>query len=333
MSDTIHLTLSAAQDLLTHGFQAAGVPASTATSVAQALTLAQAEGQAGHGFSRFESYAAQAKSGKVDAVAQPVMTLQGAAVVHVDAQLGFAYPAIDLALDRGLPLAQDTGISVMTITRSHHCGALSMHVERIAQAGLIGLMVANTPKAMAPWGGDAAIFGTNPIAFACPCADGPPLVIDLSLSIVARGKVMAAQKAGTPIPEGWALGPDGQPTTDPATALKGTMVPIGGAKGSALALMVEILAAGLTGATFSKDATSFFDAKGAPPAVGQTLIAIRPDSGFMGRVGGLLDDIAAMPGTRIPGARRQAALAEAKQNGMHVPAQLVHQVQDTINAA
>jgi (2R)-3-sulfolactate dehydrogenase (NADP+) len=136
-------------------------------------------------------------------------------------------------------------------------------------------MVANTPKAMAPWGGGAAVFGTNPIAFAAPREGAAPLVIDLSLSKIARGKVMAAKKRGEPIPEGWALGPDGEPTTSPDAALAGTMLPMGDAKGAALALMVEILAATLTGANYSYEATSFFDAEGAPPGVGQLLIAMR----------------------------------------------------------
>ena len=129
--------------------------------------------------------------------------------------------------------------------------------------GLIGIMVANTPAAIAPWGGNKPLYGTNPIAFAAPRAGQDPLVIDLSLSVVARGKVMNAKKTGQSIPEGWALDKDGQSTTDPNAALDGgTMVPIGEAKGTALALMVEILAASLTGANTSADMPSFFASSG-----------------------------------------------------------------------
>src|SRR5690606_19350669 len=116
------------------------------------------------------------------------------------------------------------------------------HVERLAERGLAGFAFGNSPAAIAPWGGKTGVFGTNPIAFAAPRKDGPPLVVDLSLSRVARGKIMVASQTGEPIPEGWALDADGRPTTDPKAALAGTMVPIGEAKGAALALVVEILA-------------------------------------------------------------------------------------------
>ena len=125
-------------------------------------------------------------------------------------------------------------------------------------------MFVNTPGAMAPWGGSKAVFGTNPVAFACPLPGRAPLVIDLSLSKVARGNIMTAKQRGEKIPEGWALDEDGKPTTDPDAALRGTMVPMGDAKGTALALMVELLAAGLTGANFAAEASSYLDADGAP---------------------------------------------------------------------
>src|SRR5262249_9118776 len=141
---------------------------------------------------------------------------------------------------------------------------------------LIGLLFANTPGGIAAWGGKRAVFGTNPIAFACPSASGPPLVIDLSMSLVARGKVMVAAAKDEPIPEGWALDWEGNPTTDARPALGGTMLPIGGAKGAALALMVEILAAALTCSQFGFEASSFFEAEGAPPHVGQLFLVIDP---------------------------------------------------------
>jgi (2R)-3-sulfolactate dehydrogenase (NADP+) len=161
---------------------------------------------------------------------------------------------------------------------------------------------------MAPWGGSQALFGTNPIAFAAPRDGAPPLVIDLSLSKVARGKVMAAAKAGQPIPEGWALDVEGQPTTDPERALTGTMIPAGDAKGAALALVVEILAATLTGANRSDQATSFFDADGAPPGVGQTIIAFDTGgvAGFGARLESLIGAILSQDGTRLPGEKRLA---------------------------
>ncbi len=322
MTDVETIGLAEATDLIRAALAAQGASEAAAVATARALVAAEAEGQTGHGFSRVEDYAAQARSGKVVPDAIPQITRPFPASIHVDAGHGFAYPALDAALEVGLPAAREMGIAIMTVTRSHHCGALSVQVDRIAQAGLIGLMVANAPKAIAPWGGAEALFGTNPIAFSVPRADADPLIVDLSLSVVARGKVMNAAKSGKPIPEGWALDADGNPTTDAKAALAGTMLPMGGPKGTALALMVEVLSALLTGAQRSSEASSFFAADGPPPGVGQTLLAIRPgaDVDFAARLEALLTDITDMPGTRLPGARRAEALAHAARDGISVPA-------------
>lgn len=319
--DKENISLSDARILMRRAFQSAGVPEHCAQSVADALVAAEAEGQVGHGFSRLSDYVAQVQSGKINANASPSVHKTGVAAVTVDAQNGFAYPALDLAIETGVAMAKETGCAAMSVTRSHHCGALSVQVDKIAQQGLIGLMVANAPAAIAPWGSKTPLFGTNPIAFASPRGDGPPLVIDLSLSRVARGKVMNAKKTGQPIPEGWALDSDGNPTTDPEAALKGSMIAIGEAKGTALALMVEILAAALTGAEFSADMSSYFDAEGPPPGSGQFLLAIRPNdsSGFAQRIETLLSTIVALDGTRLPGDRRIATRQRAEENGIDVP--------------
>ena len=320
-----------AEALLTRAFAASNVSEANAAATARALVAAEADGQGGHGFSRVSSYAAQAKSGKVDGHATPVTAKTAPAWLEVDAANGFAFPAIDAALEALIPLARETGLAGAAIRSSHHCGALANHVERLAEAGLVSLMLANTPKAMAPWGGDAALFGTNPIGFAAPRA-GAPLVIDLSLSKVARGKVMAAAKKGEPIPEGWALDADGNPTTDPQAALKGAMIPAGDAKGAALALMVEILAATLTGANHSSEATSFFDAEGAPPGVGQLILAFRPGAGFAARLEQLIGEIEAQDGARLPGARRLAARNKARSEGLTVPDHLRAEIDALIGA-
>ena len=246
---------------------------------------------------------------------------QYAASILIDADCGFAYPALDAARSAVIPVAEDLGIAIVGITNSHHCGALSVQVDRIARAGLIGLMVANAPKAIAPWGAHEPLFGTNPIAFAVPRDGADPLVIDLSLSKVARGKVMNAYKNGQEIPEGWALDAAGAPTTNAKAALEGTMLPIGGAKGTALALMVEILSAMFNGASASYQATSFFDPSGDPPRVGQTLIAIKPRSGadFATRLENLLTMIETMDGARLPGTRRLATIRSSRTEGILVP--------------
>ena len=229
-------------------------------------------------------------------------------MIRIDAGDGFAFPAISLAIKEITKTCRSFGIAAVSITNSHHFGQAGRHVERLAEEGLIGLMFGNTPKAISPWGGTKALFGTNPIAFASPRESAAPLVIDMSLSKVARGKVMLANQQNEKIPEGWAIDTDGKPTTDPKKALAGAMLPIGDAKGSALALMVEILAAGLTGSNFGFEASSFLDGEGTSPGVGQLIIAIDPiffaGDDFSERTETIVDAILEQPSTRLPGDKR-----------------------------
>ncbi|NNJ69436.1 MAG: Ldh family oxidoreductase [Boseongicola sp.] len=326
MSETTRISIADATDLISDALMASGASEAQARPTAIALVSAEAEGQVGHGFSRLEDYAAQVRSGKINRDAEITVNALRPASILTNADCGFAYPAIDTAISELVPVAKEMGIAIAAVGNSHHCGALSLQVEKLANAGLIGLMFTNAPKAIAPWGSNQPLFGTNPIAFGVPRAKVNPLVIDLSLSKVARGKVMNAKKQGKPIPEGWALDADGHPTTDAEAALQGTMLPIGDAKGAALALMVEILAAPLTGSAFSYEAGSFFTADGVRPRVGQTLIAIRPNSdgtGFSDRLEELLTSITALDGARLPGTRRLAATAASKADGLNVSARYI----------
>ena len=328
MTDFVRMTISEAEQLICSALKGSGAKTEVALSVAKALAAAEAEGQVGHGFSRLEDYAAQLRSGKINPAAEIQVQAPFPASISIDADCGFAYPALDEAIERGAEAAHLYGIASMSIFNSHHCGALSIQVEKLALRGLIGMMVANTPKAIAPWGAAEAQFGTNPIAFAAPRGRAPALVMDLSLSKVARGKVMNASKSGQSIPEGWALDSAGNPTTDPAAALQGTMVPIGEAKGTALALMVETLAAVHTGSALSSAAGSFFNADGPPPRVGQFLLAIKPGQqadgeGFAGRFEQLLGEINAAEGARLPGQRRLKAREAAQSEGLAVPSTYV----------
>jgi len=333
--DTITLTLSDMYGLALRVLTKSGTSEDNAGHVATALSVAESDGLSGHGLSRLPGYAAQVRSGKVNGRAVPVaMERPDKAVVQVNAKDGFAFPAIGMAIDKMAPLAQKYGISAAAIAHSHHCGALGYHVERLAERGLVGMMFANSPAAIAPWGGSRALFGTNPIAFAAPRSTGTPLVIDLSLSKVARGKIMVAAQKGEPIPEGWAVDSAGRPTTNAKDAMGGTMLPMGDAKGSALVLMVEILAATLTGASYGYEASSFFEAEGKPPRVGQTMIAIDPGAtvdvftgnGFAGRLETLISQIKMQPGTHIPGANREARRRDARHAGVKIPADLHRQL-------
>jgi (2R)-3-sulfolactate dehydrogenase (NADP+) len=308
MIKTVQISEKEAWDLAFNALVKNKTTEDNAKEVADALISAEFDGQSGHGLSRIPSYVEQLTSGKVNGNEAPSILSTKGSVIRIDANNGFAYPAISLALKEITSSCKKFGIAAASISRSHHFGQAGRHVEILAENGLIGLMFGNTPQAIPPWGGTKALFGTNPIAFSTPRDNEPPIVIDMSLSKVARGKVMVANQQNEKIPEGWAIDSDGKPTTDPKKALAGAMLPIGDAKGSALALMVEILAAGLTGSNFGFEASSFLNAEGDSPGVGQLIIALDPSffSGerFLERTETIVDSILEQPSTRLPGNKR-----------------------------
>ena len=302
-----------------------------AASVARALVQAEVDGQKGHGLSRVPSYCAQAKSGKVDGHATPVVRQTRPGALMIDVGHGFAYPAFDVAIEKLPALARAQGLAAAGFVRSHHFGVVGRHVERLADQGFVALAFGNTPHAMASHGGKRPVFGTNPIGFAAPQRGALPVVVDLALSEVARGKIQMAAQKGEAIPLGWAVDGEGKATTDAKAALKGALLPIGGPKGSALALMVEVLAVALTGANLAAEATSFFDGNGRPPGVGQFLIVIDPDAFagrdvFLDRFAALAEMIAADAGARLPGTRRIQLRAAAGRDGIAVDVKLLAEV-------
>lgn len=313
------ISIGEAEERAISVLEAHKVAADNARCVARALVLAEADGLGGHGLMRLLFYAAQASCGKIDGFAQPSLVRSAASAIIVDAAHGFSYPAIDLAVEALMATSHQQGVAAASIVRSGHCGAMGLVVERFATQGLVALMFANTPGAMAVWGGKRPLLGTNPIACAFPRSTGWPVVIDLSLSMAARGHIVVAKQKGEKIPAGWALDANGQKTDDPAAALEGTMLPAGGAKGAALALMVELLAAGLTGGHYAFEASSFLDTKGPPPGTGQLIIAFDPCK-FGGSVGHIERMFVEAHGdhVRLPGERRQQNRKRAEADGLTI---------------
>jgi len=217
------------------------------------------------------------------------------------------------------------------VTNSHHCGVVVDHLRAAAAAGMIGLGFANSPAAMPAAGGRHPIFGTNPVAAVFPRRGHDPLMIDLSLSEVARGKLMVAAKAGKPIPPGWALDAHGDPTTDPQAGLTGSMLPIGATtspKGAMLALVVELLVTALIGSQFGFEASSFFVDEGNRPGIGQAFIVVDPGAlagsdHYLDRVEVLIAEMLKDDGVRLPGARREALRRQAEADSLEVPEALL----------
>jgi len=296
-------------------------------TICHSLVTAELDSIPSHGFSRILFYYAQAKSGKINIKASiSINTVNNAVMVSADN--GFAFPAIGRGLEKAEEALQKNTVVLLTVSHSHHCGVLGQHVEYMARKGYIGFAFSNTPKAMAPFGGNAALFGTNPLAFACPYAENP-LVIDMSLSKIARGKILNAKLKNESIPDDWAIDKDGNPTTDPGEALNGSLLPIAGAKGTALALLVEIMSASLTASFFSYEASSFFEAEGPYPNIGQSFIFINPiqvNPHFQTSVQTLCAEILKQKNTRISGMKRFKSRAQKIKDGIDIPDELYQKI-------
>jgi len=326
------ITLEALHDLAERALSRAGANPAMAAATARALVYADAQGLASHGVSRVPQYATHLVNGRADGAAEPqVLRAKGGAVL-VDARCGLAFPACALAVDEAITRAREFGVAFAGVTNSHHFGAAAYHLESVGATGLVGLAMGNSPAAMAVAGGRRPLLGTNPIAAVFPRRAAAPLLIDLSLSEVARGKLMVAAKEGKAIPLGWALDGDGRPTTDPKAGLEGSMLPLGGTKGAMLALVVELIVTALTGAAMGFEASSFFVDEGNRPRIGQAFLVIDPDAlagrdTYLARVETLIAEMAKDPGVRLPGARRRALDARAKASGVDVPEALLAQLQ------
>ena len=310
----------------------AGALPATAESTARALVYADLRGLSSHGVSRLPMYCAQLRNGRVDPAAQSVIVADRGATVLIDAVDGLAYPACDLAVATLIERARQFGSAVAGVTRSHHFGVGAAHLAALGAAGMVALAFSNSPAAMPAWGGRRALFGTNPIAAVFPRRNGEPLVIDLALSQIARGKIAIAARDGKPIPEGWATSRDGQPTTDARAALDGMMLPFGGAKGAMLALIVELLAAALTGSNFGYEAGPFLTAEGERSRIGHLFWAIDPgalagDDAYLSRVEALIEMMLEDDEVRLPGYRREHLAQTAQTEGIEIPDTLLAQLQ------
>ena len=322
------LSLKEADALVQSALLKSGASQAMAQSVARALVLADSQGQAGHGLSRVPQYATHLKNGRANGKAVATIAQRKGAALVIDAQQGLAFPACDLAIAEGIKVAREFGVCFVGVKNSHHAGVMVDHLRAASSAGLVALAFANSPSAMPAAGGKHPIFGTNPIAAIFPRRGNDPLMIDLSLSEVARGKVMVAAKEGKAIPLGWALDAAGSPTTDAAAALKGSMLPVGAAsssKGAMLALIIELLVTAVIGAQFGFEASSFFVDEGNQPKIGQAFLLIDPaalngnSESYLDRIEVLVNEMLIDDGVRLAGARRLALERKAQVDGITVP--------------
>jgi len=309
----------------------AGANHRMAEATARHLVRAEAQGLPTHGLSRVPVYCTMLRRGRNDGTAEPVLVAEHAGACLIDNRDGLPYVSAQWAVEEAIQRARRNGIAFAGIRNSAHVGVLGIHVEAIAQAGMVGFGFTNSPAAIPPWGGKKPLFGTNPMAAAFPRRGKAPIIVDLALTTVVRGRIMMAMKRGERIPEGWALDRYGKPTTDPKEAIEhGSLFPIGGAKGAMLALVFELICATLTGAAIGPEADSFFSEEGNRPRIGQAFMAIDP-GGLAGmktyweRTEAVVSAMLSDAEVRLPGARRFAAEESAKK-GIDVPDDLLAQI-------
>lgn len=309
--------------LLASIFEKNGTSATVAHILADTVARADRDGARSHGLFRVPGYVDSLKSGYVDGHAEPVIDAVAGGFLRVDARNGFAQPALAAARALLMERASKNGIALAAIRNSHHFGALWLDVEPFAEAGFIAITTVNAVARMAPFGGNTPVYGTNPLAFAAPRKGHSPLVFDLATSAVAFGEIRLAAQHGESLPQEYGLDAQGQPTTSPEAIIAGgSLLPFGAHKGSALAMMVELLSAALTDGAFSSEIDQSSHPGAQTSRAGQTVILIDASKSaggdFSDRTQLLCEMLNAAGQTRLPSDRRYANRAASERDGMHI---------------
>ncbi len=330
MSELVSLSLDEIHELAQTALEAQGVSTDQARAVADTVTAAERDECKSHGLFRIPGYAASAASGKITPDAQPVLNELSPAVLSVDAMNGYAPLALEVGLKPLAERARSQGIAALAVTNNYHFAALWPEVERLCDEGLVGFAFVSAKSFVAPPGGIKPLYGTNPMAFGWPRANGEHVIFDQASSASARGEIQIHQRDGHAIPDGWAIDADGKPTNDPAAALAGAQLPFGGYKGGGIALMIELLAGALIGDVFSFEASAQDKPDGGPSKGGEFMIAIDPARCVAGgstraslnHAEALFTKLGEQEGTRLPSARRFAARKRTPTEGVQVPRSL-----------
>ena len=323
----IRISAAAARKLINAALTGAGTSSANAAYFTEAILDTELSGLSGHGFYWLQYYCEHVKSGKVNGKAKPKIKALSPVAFRIDANKGFAHPAIEAGFAKLVPAAKKYGIAGMAIHNSYNAATLGFHTGYLARQGLVAFGFTNSVPAIAPVGGSTPVIGTNPLSFAVPGKKGKvAFLIDQSSSAVAWTAVKRASEEGKAIPLGWALDRQGQPTTDAMKGLEGSMAPSGGYKGFGQGLIVEVMCAALAGALRGPEMGSFVENDGRPIGCGQFFIALEPKmfSGgtFDKQVAALAESITKQEGARLPNARREANIRQQRKDGLLIDSAL-----------
>ena len=308
---TISLSLDEIYDLAKKTLLSNGCDEENASILSDTIMRAERDGSHSHGLFRLPAYVAALKSKKVNGKARPEVKKISPSVNKILGNNAFAPMVLKIGLPELIKLAKQTGVAVLAITNSHHMAAMWPETEAVAESGLVSFACTSYMPMVAPAGAKKALFGTNPISFAWPRPGKTPLVYDMATAAMAMGDVMVAARDGHKVPLGTGLNKDGKETTDPKEITKGSggvLLPFGGYKGSAIAMMVELLAGALVGDNFSYETAEKDNKDGGPPSGGEFILAISPEkiagSGWEKHSEEFFAKMKSMDGIRLPGERR-----------------------------
>jgi LDH2 family malate/lactate/ureidoglycolate dehydrogenase len=319
---SVRLPVPALERLISRCFQGLGLPAADCQCVAEALMHANLRGIDSHGLTRVPAYMRRVHAGLAGASDGMTVLARRGALCRMDAAHALGPPAAARAMDEATAIASELGVGVVALGNASNFGPAGYYALRAARSGLVGIVVGNAPKMMAPHGAREAFLGSNPLAIAVPMGDQDEFLLDISSTVTARGKLRRAQVLGQPIEPGVALDAAGQPTTDPAAALAGMLLPFSGPKGSGLALAITLLTGLLAGADFDDEVASIYDPDSGPQNLGQLFVAIDPwavadQERARGRLRGLvtrLHAVAPDPGSGPPRYPGEAGADRARQH-------------------
>lgn len=325
------MTLDAARALAVQVLRANGCDEPNARAIAEVMILAERDGCASHGLFRLPGYVASLRSGKIDGTARPSLERIAPGILRVDAHGGAAPLAFETGRDPLAALAREQGIAALVLRDIYHFAALWPEVEALAERGLCAFAFTAATPMVAPAGGTAPFFGTNPMAFGFPRKAGPPFVFDQASAAMARGDVMIHARDRVPLPEGVGIDAEGHPTTDAAEVLKGAQLPFGGHKGSSIALMIELLVGALIGDLFSYESGERDNGDGGPPAGGELILALDPDrfgdrDSWRDHAEAFFACLREQPGVRLPGDRRRRMRETTLHGGITIPAPLAAEI-------